>query len=561
MPDPTDPSSVSPALRELIAAYLDDTITPAQLTELEAALRADRNARVYFAAFARHDRALRMEIHVRGQAEQVLARIGFDEATADAGDRVLKDLVDRTRPARAPVTWWMGLAAAVVIAAGLGWMAALKYSAGRATAPVATKAAPPATQPAVTADIAWLVNAQNCQWSRSAALNDTHPGDMRPGTLLDLERGLAEVRFRSGAVVLLEGPARLELVSDNSARLHRGRVTGSVQGPIKGFELFTPGGKVIDLGTSFGVAVNDAGQAEVFVFDGSVQAVASKSPDVITLAGEQSLRMEADGGVVRGTSGDPTSFVRRIVPPPVIEPRSLYLNFAKAYAGTITDAQGLGTGLTHRLPGTGAALPEADPNLLVSSEEGRLDLTTTNSDINNQRGLPTGEYLGVRLADLGFTGVEDFEVEMVVPNIPALQRVGQFGLYAGGRSDKVIRGGLISRGDDRSYTLFMTNNDGGRDRDSHFVGLFTMGDDVRIRLKRTAGKYALTVENLATGSESALAIRHPVYLDAENDLYVGLFGANTGGGARRTLQVKEFAVTVWTTAGERRSQAVALGDH
>jgi hypothetical protein len=285
----------------------------------------------------------------------------------------------------------------------------------------------------------------------------------------------------------------------------------------------------------------------------------------------QGARLEAGGAAVRrdAPAGEAEAFVRDIVPPPVIEPRTAGLNFGKAYDGTVADAGGFGTGLTHRLPGTGGALAGNDPNLVVNSEAGRLELTTTDSDINGQAQLPTGEYLGIRLADLGFTGDEDFEVQVFLPNVPALQNVGQFGLYAGARSDKVIRGGLISRGNksgdgkpvragappdargEGSYTVFMTNNDGGLDRDSHALGLFSMGDDLRVRLKRTNGKYALTVENATTGSATSLAVRHPAFLDAENDLYVGLFGANTQSEVRRTLFVKEFTATVWTTAGGR----------
>jgi hypothetical protein len=364
-------------------------------------------------------------------------------------------------------------------------------------------------------EVAWLVNAQDCRWAGGAA-----PADMRPGTVLAVDRGLAEVRFRSGAVVVLQGPAALELLSGNSARLRRGRLTGRVAGPVKGFELFAPGGRVVDLGTEFGVAVADAGQTDVYVFDGRVQA-AGGDAKVVDLTTDQSARLDAAGGVtVRPASAaggaghlagvgvgnvpggsaasilgvGPGDFVRGIEPPPVIEPRTMRVNFGKGYDGTVADAHGIGTGLTHRLPGTGGGLPGADPNLVVNTADGQLELTTTRSDINRQENLATGEYLGIRLAELGFTGPEDFEVQMVVPNIPALQNIGQFGLYAGAQSDRVIRGGLISRGnDDRTagrYTLFMTNNDGGVDADSHALGLFTTGDDVRVRLKRTNGKYA-----------------------------------------------------------------------
>src|SRR5207245_1638970 len=74
------------------------------------------------------------------------------------------------------------------------------------------------------ASVAWLVNAQNCRWSDGVS----PAGDMRAGTALKLERGLAEVHFRCGARVVLEGPANLELLSDNSARLVSGRLAARV---------------------------------------------------------------------------------------------------------------------------------------------------------------------------------------------------------------------------------------------------------------------------------------------------------------------------------------------
>jgi hypothetical protein len=222
------------------------------------------------------------------------------------------------------------------------------------------------------------------------------------------------------------------------------------------------------------------------------------------------------------------------------------LTFDRAVTAGILDASGVGTGLTHRLPGTGGQLPERDPNLQLDTSKAQLELTTTDSDLNNQNQLHHGEYLGVRLADLGFTGTEDFAATVMIPNIPALEFIGQFGLYAGARSDQNIRGGLISRRQTGEYTQFLVNNHHGRDYDLGRVGLLTTGNDLRLTLKRTAGKYSLTVENLTTGSTSTLTIRHPEFLDAEHDLFVGLFGANTHSNVRKTLVVKELEVTVWT---------------
>ncbi len=74
----------------------------------------------------------------------------------------------------------------------------------------------------------------------------------------------------------------------------------------------------------------------------------------------------------------------------------------------------------------------------------------------------------------------------------------------------------------------------------------TTGDDLRLTLRRLGGQYSLVVDNLTRNSSSTLAIAHPSFLDAETDLYLGLFGANTQSDDRKTLTIREFSVTVWT---------------
>jgi hypothetical protein len=156
----------------------------------------------------------------------------------------------------------------------------------------------------------------------------------------------------------------------------------------------------------------------------------------------------------------------------------------------------------------------------------------------------------VRLADLGFTGAEDFEVRVTVPNVPALENYGQFGLYAGTDCKQNIRGGLINLKWKESgrNTQFLVNNRGGDDSDLYRVGLLSPGADLRLTLKRAAGKYSLTVENLTDGSTSSLTIRHPEFLDHQPDLYVGLFGANAQSENRKTIVFRDFQATVWTVS-------------
>ena len=203
-----------------------------------------------------------------------------------------------------------------------------------------------------------------------------------------------------------------------------------------------------------------------------------------------------------------------------------------------------------------------DPNLWLCPERRALELTTTRSDLNTQERLWTGEYLGVRLADLGFTANEDFEISATIPDIPGLKEVGQFGLYAGSYSHTNIRGGLISRGGPGDaaasdfFRLFLVKNLNGVDLlDICEVGLMTTGDDLRLTLRRLGGRFSLVVDNLTRNSSNTLEIARPTYLDGVIDMHVGLFGANTQSDLRKTLTIRELKVTVWTMQSDNPTLA------
>jgi hypothetical protein len=514
-------------LKDRIDDYFSGLLDEARVRELEEHLGADELALRYFARYAR----LHTDLHLEVRSHQLSARV-LEQIREPVPDRSpSRHLLSRSRLVLGLLT----TAAALLIAVGIAW----RLSSERSTPP----------ESLADQAIAWLVNAQNCRWA-----DGVEPaGNMLAGKVLKIERGLAEVRFQCGARVVLEGPASLELLSGRSARLMRGKLSARAPASVAGFEIVSPQGKVIDLGTEFGVEVLDTGATEVYVFEGKVEAFATDQGAAggVSLTQNQGARITGGQVTVQpaGPGAAPEQFVREIVPPPVIVPRTLQLTFHRAAEGTLLDAQGLGTGLTHRLPGTGTRLPPRDPNLRLDLERQQLELTTTNSDLNTQYRLSHGEYLGVRLSDVGFTGTEDFAVTVTIPNIPALEVVGQFGLYAGTASDRNIRGGLIAKGGEPGkYTQFLVNNGDGDDHDISLVGLLSTGTDLRLTLRRTGGKYALSVENLTSGSSSTVTIPHPDFLDGQRDLFVGLFGANTQSEVRKTLVVKEFAVTVWTTS-------------
>jgi ferric-dicitrate binding protein FerR (iron transport regulator) len=522
----TNPNPIPDPLKALIDGYLDGALDEAGTRELEQQLTADAAAREYFVRYARLNTDLHLEVRARRAGARALNRI--EEITAGSKQQAAGS---KRSIARSAVLYSLLTAACCLLAVGLSWRVwDPDWNSG-------------ASDPS----IAWLVNAQNCQWQ-----GGNPAGDLRAGRMLFLASGLAEVQFQCGARVVLEGPARLELLSDRSARLVSGKLTARVPGKRAGFEILSPHGKVIDLGTEFGVAVGQDGATDVYVFEGKVEALPSDAgpTGLANLAQNEAARIAA-GRVTRqpadGLKGA-DQFVRAIVPPPVVTPRNFRLSFDRAIPETIADGAGQGIGLTHRLPGTGSRLPAADRNLRLDIEKAQLELTTTNSDINTQFRLGNGEYVGVRLEDLGFTGPEDFAVTTTIPNIPALESVGQFGLYVGSRSDKNIRGGLISRREPGEYTQFLVNNTDGNDTDINRVGLHSPGTDIRLTLKRTGGLYSLVTENRTSGSTTTLTVRHPDFLDADRDLFVGLFGANTQSNVRKTLIVKEFEATVWTVS-------------
>jgi hypothetical protein len=259
----------------------------------------------------------------------------------------------------------------------------------------------------------------------------------------------------------------------------------------------------------------------------------------LLVAASLAIGLSVGGGVV-GLIAAQTGPRER--PAPVA--RTLTLDFRGPRPATVADSSGAGTGFTHRLPGTGSGLPARDPNLSLVPEGG-LDVAATISDLNTRYRLEQAEFPGVRLAELGFTGAEDFEVTAAVADAPAMAFVGQFGVYAGTSAEWAVRGGLVSQRAADSFRQFVVNTRDGRDKDAYFIGLGATGDDLRVRLARTGGKFSMAVENRTSGVTSTLAIRHPEFLDGRSDLTAGVFACDPRGTDHRAVRFRGFTATVW----------------
>src|SRR5262249_39556028 len=118
--------------------------------------------------------------------------------------------------------------------------------------------------------VARLTASKECQWKDGSAILPSNY--LRKGQRLELVKGLAEVTFDSGALLILEGPASLDLNSAWDATLVRGTLKASVPAQAMGFRISNPSVEVVDLGTEFSMFADSKGAADVLVLRGMVEA-------------------------------------------------------------------------------------------------------------------------------------------------------------------------------------------------------------------------------------------------------------------------------------------------
>ena len=73
-------------------------------------------------------------------------------------------------------------------------------------------------------------------------------GDLR------IAQGTVELSLFNAVTLTVQGPAHLDLRSPENIILHQGRLHAHVPEPAKGFTITTSAGRLVDLGTDFGVS-------------------------------------------------------------------------------------------------------------------------------------------------------------------------------------------------------------------------------------------------------------------------------------------------------------------
>ena len=274
-------------LTELLDRYLDDALGAQERQELIALLRESRSARQEFWKQARFHAALRQ----------------FAEESRGGEWAGVVPLASRPEaPSRWGAYWGWGVAAAASLALLLlvwqPWQAARSDTASRVQSS-GKPAAPP---------VAMVARSVGGIWAKGAAPWRTG-AELAPGKL-PLEAGLVQIDFFSGARVVLEGPAELELLNANQARLNYGKATCEVAAHGRGFRMSAPGMEVLDRGTAFGLKAPREGVPEVHVLEGKVSVWQESTPSAAQreLDAASALRLTPNG--FASTSFTPAEFTR-----------------------------------------------------------------------------------------------------------------------------------------------------------------------------------------------------------------------------------------------------------
>ncbi|MFI4859754.1 MAG: LamG-like jellyroll fold domain-containing protein [Phycisphaerales bacterium JB063] len=201
----------------------------------------------------------------------------------------------------------------LTLAAVLGIVAIVVFQANKpieTTSPPQVQA-PPATRgnPALADPVATLTRSFDAVWLRDTPADD---GGMPAGNYT-LTRGWAGVRTLKGVDIVLEGPVTFELGDNNAIILTRGQLVADVPRRARGFVVSTPGGRVVDLGTTFGVSVDPDGKTLAHVMSGEAEITAGRPGNTagVRLSAGDAATVEP-GGEVQRASAAPMQFVREV---------------------------------------------------------------------------------------------------------------------------------------------------------------------------------------------------------------------------------------------------------
>ena len=273
-------SERSDEMLALLEAHCEERLAPAETQRLQQLVVDNEEAAWLYVRYM-HQHAL-LERCEQGLNVGPLVDRLVDSMTAGVSD--LPPSPSVTARGRWTTAWQRGLQAVrrmpvVSLLAAVGVVGALLVGLAIVAAPRFQRKEQANTVLPVVAKpyVARLTQMQDAQWeSEPALLLGAH---LYEGQYVKLKAGLAEITFKDGAAVVLEGPATLGITSKAETHLASGGLVAHVPSRAIGFTVTAATTKIVDLGTEFGVAVDAEGQVSVRVFEGMVSVELNQTAD------------------------------------------------------------------------------------------------------------------------------------------------------------------------------------------------------------------------------------------------------------------------------------------
>ena len=244
-------------LVELTSKYREDRIGDAEVAELDTML-------------AESPAALNTFVEIG----MLVAELSHSPNVGPANNEYDSSQQDGTasRPWKFGVLFWAQLAVAATALITVGGIAyqlgKVDTTEGALSEPFVTVNRQTAPTEKMISGHATLRRVAGIKWSSDD--NSYREGDVLPAGMLEFDDGVAEIDFFCGATVVIEGPAKLNLESDWSARLIAGRLRANVPPAARGFVIKAADSEIVDLGTEFALEVGPK-NVHVAVVDGEIK--------------------------------------------------------------------------------------------------------------------------------------------------------------------------------------------------------------------------------------------------------------------------------------------------
>lgn len=229
-----NPADREDPLPELVALYFDNRYNERELRQLQARLKSDPEARLFFIQFST----------LQTQLEWVFT----DSTTPQEWSHLPALGKPRSKN-------WNLIAYITVCVCLLSASILLMY---------------------MVTPVAYVFPLPNSQWSSGPIAPEE---TLLSGSKRQLLKGEIEIRFESGSIVNLKAPAIFTIHGTNEIFLKAGKLVADVPKSGHGFTVETQTGRIVDLGTSFSVNVGAELNTEIKVYRGKVQVAGSRETD------------------------------------------------------------------------------------------------------------------------------------------------------------------------------------------------------------------------------------------------------------------------------------------